>query len=83
MPTWWWSSGGDGNANRLHPVEQLLVIVNCLAAKLVGRHGQPLGIRVRHRHQLRILQQAQDPGMVPAHVTNPNHANSDGLHGGK
>jgi hypothetical protein len=69
------------DANRLDFLQQLGVIPKPAAAKLLDRKLTAMGVWVSNPDKLRILEQAEHPGVVPAHVSDSDDPNADWLHG--
>ena len=73
--------GRHGNANRFHLLQQVGVGRKPAATELLNGQLAALRIGIGHTDQFGIPQQAQHPGVVPAHVADTDDANADGLHG--
>ena len=65
--------GRHRNAHRLDLREHVAVIGKPTAIKLLGGQLPPFRIRISDTHQIRIFEQAQHPGVMPAHVADANH----------
>ena len=69
------------NAHRLYFLEHAAVVREPAATELLDRQAAPIRIGISHTHQIRILQQAENSGVMPAHVADTNHPNLDRTHG--
>ena len=69
------------DANRFDFLQQLGVIPKPAAAKLLDRKLTAMGVWISNPDKLRILEQAEHPGVVPAHVSDSDDPNADWLHG--
>ena len=73
--------GGHRNADGLHLPQQVAVIRVPLAVEFLNRQLAAILIGIGHPHQLRIPQQAEHPGMVPAHVADADDPDTHRVHG--
>ena len=69
------------DAHRFHFFKEIGVVAEPAATKLLNRQLAAIGVRVRDANQLGIFEQAEHPGVVPAHISNSDHSNADWLHG--
>ena len=71
--------GGHSDAHRIHLGQHFSIVRKPTAAKLLGGQLAAGPIRIGHTHQLGVLDQAENPGMVPAHVADADdtHAHRD------
>ena len=73
--------GRHGDAHRLHLAQHVAVVGKPAAAELLGRQSAADLVGVGHAHQLGILEQAQHPGVVPAHVADADDTHTHRVHG--
>ena len=78
---WMVQQGRHGNANGLHLAEHRAVVSEPTAAELLHRQGTAIAIGISHTHKISIFQEAQHPGVMPAHVSNADDPDLDRTHG--